>query len=184
MNYLQHLESHCGEFTNQFETDDLLEQAVQFLQFNDSPTTDSYTISTLGLHWHTLQNEDGTQTHQELLLSFKQKRSYEDVLELLWQLTTHALETHHAFKLGEYFELPPNVFKRLNFSAIYVAKPFYFDESFHAYEGDEQTVVPFWFIPIFPSEEAFIEANGVERFNEVLYKTDDALLDLKRKPLV
>ncbi len=157
---------------------------MQFLQFNDSPTTDSYTISTLGLHWHTLQNEDGTQTHQELLLSFKQKRSYEDVLELLWQLTTHALETHHAFKLGEYFELPPNVFKRLNFSAIYVAKPFYFDESFHAYEGDEQTVVPFWFIPIFPSEEAFIEANGVERFNEVLYKTDDALLDLKRKPLV
>ncbi|WP_404353191.1 suppressor of fused domain protein [Exiguobacterium aurantiacum] len=184
MNYLEHLESHCGEFTNQFETEDLLEQAVQFLQFDDSPTTDTFTISTLGLHWHTLQNEDETYTHQELLLSFKQKRLYEDVLELLWQLTMHALETHHAFKLGEYFELPPNVFKRLKFSSIYVATPFYFDESFLVYEGDEQTVIPVWFIPIFPSEESFIEAHGAERFNELLYKADYVLLDLKRKPLV
>ena len=184
MNYLEHLESHCGEFTNQFETEDLLEQGVQFLQFDDSPATDAFTISTLGLHRHTLQNEDETQTHQELLLSFKQKRAHEDVLELLWQLTTHALETHHAFELGEYFELPSNVFKRLKFSSIYVATPFYFDSSFHAYEGNEQTVVPIWFIPIFSSEEAFIEAHGAERFNELLYKTDDELLDLKRKPLV
>lgn len=32
--------------------------------------------------------------------------------------------------------------------------------------------------------DVITDENGVERFNEVLYKTDDALLDLKRKPLV
>lgn len=184
MDYLEHLEAHCGEFTNQFEFEDLMEQAVQFLQFNDSPTTNTFTISTLGLHWHTLQNEDGTHLHQELLMSFKQKRAYEDVVELLWQLTNHVLETHQAFELGEYFELPSNVFKRLKFSSIYVTTPFYFDKSFLVYEGDEQKVLSVWFIPIFPSEEEFIETHGAEQFDELLYETEDELLDLKRKPLV
>jgi len=184
MDYLEHLEAHCGEFVGGYDFPDLMEDHVQILKLKEPKPSDIVSISTLGLHLHPLQFEDGSGAHQEVLFRFKQKRAEQDIVQLAWHLATHALETHQAFDLGEYFSLPKGVLKRSNFSSIYVTAPFYSDESFLVYEGDTQNVLVVWFVPISPSEERFIEEHGAEAFDELLYETDDELLDLKRKPLV
>lgn len=97
---------------------------------------------------------------------------------------THALETHQAFDLGEYLQLPLGALKQYKFSSIYVTAPFYSDPSFLRYEGETNDVLVVWLVPIFSSEERFIEEHGPEAFDELLFETEDELLDFKRKPLV
>ncbi|HAE0521388.1 TPA_asm: hypothetical protein G2720_26700 [Salmonella enterica subsp. enterica serovar Enteritidis str. P125109] len=131
----------------------------------------------------------GNKVHQEIMMSLNQSDTEEDVLELLWQLTNHALSSGEAFDLGEYYALPKNVFSNYEFSAVYVTAPFYFDESFGVYEGNREIeepkqVLPVWFVPIFSSEEKYIEKFGVEKFNNLLFNTKEELLDLNRKPLI
>lgn len=189
MNYLDHLEKYCGEFVGHFEYEDLAEENIQFLKFDAAPSETSYTVSTLGLLWHTLHFTTGNKVHQEIMMSLHQSGTEEDVLELLWQLTNHALSSGEAFDLGEYYSLPENVLSNYDFSAVYVTAPFYFDESFAVYEGNHEieepeTVLPVWFVPIFSSEEKYIEKFGVEKFNTLLFNTNKELLDLKRKPLI
>ncbi|TCI30660.1 suppressor of fused domain protein [Exiguobacterium sp. SL-10] len=184
MDYLEHLEAHCGEFVTGYDVPDLLEDHVQILKLEEPKPSDIVTIATLGLHLHSFQFEDGSVAHQDLLFRFKQKRAEQDIVQLVWHLATHALETHQAFDLGEYFSLPKGVLKRYKFSSIYVTAPFYSDPSFLKYEGEPHDVLVVWFVPIFPSEERFIEEHGAEAFDELLFETDDELLDLKRKPLV
>lgn len=184
MNYLEHLENHCGEFVDQFEFEDLLEEHIQFLKFKDSPCEGAYSITSLGLHWHGLQFEDRTIVHQEVMVTTKQDDIQDDMVMLLWNLSNHALETGHAFNLGEYFKLPKGIFKKYKFSSIYVTAPFYFEESFRVYEGDLAKVLPVWFVPIFKSEEKYIEKYGQENFENLLFDTSTELVDFKRKPLV
>ena len=93
MNYIEHLEKHCGEITGNLELEDMMEQNIQFLKFENAPINESYTATSLGLLWHSLQFEDGQFAHQEVMMSVKQLEAEEDVIELLWRLTTHALET-------------------------------------------------------------------------------------------
>ena len=183
MNYLEHLETHCGTFVSGFDIPDLLEDAVQIIELEEESTKIT-SISTLGLHWHALQFEDGSTVHQELLFRFKQQHPKEEFVKLIWQLTDHALETYQAFELGELFELPQGVLEQYSFSSVYVTAPFYSDESFITYEHEEQSVLVVWFVPIYPSEEHFIEEHGPEKFDELLYETDYELLDLNRKELV
>ncbi|MEJ6528636.1 suppressor of fused domain protein [Exiguobacterium sp. USCH10] len=183
MNYLEHLEKHCGTFVSGYDIPYLLEDDVQIIELEEESSKIT-SISTLGLHWHALQFENGSTAHQELLFRFNQQHAKEEFVELMWQLTDFALGTHQAFELGELYELPEEVLEQYSFSSVYVTAPFYSDESFITYENEEQSVLVVWFVPIYPSEELFIEEHGTERFDELLYETDRELFDLNRKELV
>lgn len=183
MNYLEHLEKHCGTFVSGFDIPDLLEDAVQIIELEEE-SSKLTSISTLGLHWHALQFEDGSTVRQELLFRFMQQHAKEEFIELMWQLTDHALGTHQAFELGELYKLPEGLLEQYSFSSVYVTAPFYSDESFITYEHEDQSVLVVWFVPIHPSEEQFIEEHGTERFDELLYETDYELLDMNRNKLI
>lgn len=68
MNYLDHLEQHCGEFTEAFLIEELEQKNVQILKFKDAPFKETYTIASLGLLFHPLQMEDGSLMHQEIMM--------------------------------------------------------------------------------------------------------------------
>lgn len=54
MNYVQHLEDHCGEVISHLEIEELQEQATQFLQFTDALFANASTVTSLGLLRHPL----------------------------------------------------------------------------------------------------------------------------------
>jgi len=166
-----------------------MEENIQFLKFEIAPINATYTATSLGLLWHSLQFEDGRIAHQEVMMSVKQPEAEEDVIELLWRLTTHALETGQAFDLGEFYSMPETVFGQYGFTGVYVTAPFYFDETFFVHTGDASFeepdhVLPVWFVPIFKSEADYLEQQGIEAFEEKLFETEDELLDLTRQPLI
>lgn len=183
MNYLEHLEKHCGTLVSGYDIPHLLEDDVQIIELEEEASKIT-SISTLGLHWHTLQFENGSIAHQELLFRFNQQHVKDEFAELMLQLTLYAIRTHKAFELGELYELPEEVIEQYSFSSVYVTAPFYSDESLITYKNGEQSVIVVWFVPIYPSEELFIEEHGTERFDELLYETDRELFDLNRKELV
>ncbi|WP_313351430.1 hypothetical protein [Exiguobacterium sp.] len=43
MNYIEHLEAHCGEITGHLEIEELQEQAIQLLQFQNAPCANAIT---------------------------------------------------------------------------------------------------------------------------------------------
>lgn len=189
MNYIEHLEKHCGEIKGGLELEDMMEENIQFLKFENAPINATYTATSLGLLWHSLQFEDGRIAHQEVMMSVKQPEAEEDVIELLVQLTTHALETGQAFDLGEFYSMPETVFGQYGFAGVYVTAPFYFDETFFVHTGDASFeepdhVLPVWFVPIFESEAEYLEQQGIEAFEAKLFETEDELLDLTRQPLI
>lgn len=136
MNYIEHLEKHCGEIKGSLELEDMMQENIQFLKFENAPIDNTYTATSLGLLWNSLQFEDGRIAHQEVMMSVKQPEAEEDVIELLWRLTTHALETGQAFELGEFYSMPETVFGQYRFAGVYVTAPFYFDETFFVHTGD------------------------------------------------
>ncbi|KOP29148.1 hypothetical protein ADM98_09590 [Exiguobacterium sp. BMC-KP] len=188
MNYIEHLEAHCGEITGHLEMEELQEQAIQLVQFQNAPFTNARMVTSLGLLRYPLQFENGAVVHQEVMLSFMQQEAESDMIELLHRLTLEALKTGHAYDLGEYLPMPNGLLSKYGFAALYVTTPFYFEESFQVYKGNSAfgepgTVLPVWFVPIFASEVAYIEQYGVDEFNELLYETEMQLLNLKRHPL-
>ncbi|WP_026828562.1 suppressor of fused domain protein [Exiguobacterium artemiae] len=189
MNYIEHLEKHCGEIKGSLELEDMMEENIQFLKFENAPIDNTYTATTLGLLWRPLQFEEERFYHQELMMSVKQPEAEEDVIELLWRLTTHALETGQTFELGEFYSMPKTVFGQYGFAGVYVTAPFYFDESFFIHRGDTEFdepehVLPVWFVPIFESEADYLEQHGVDAFDEIIDATEGELLDLTRQPLI
>lgn len=188
MNYIEHLEAHCGEITGHLEIEELQEQAIQLVQFQNAPFANASTVTSLGLSCHPLQFENGAVVHQEVMLSVMQQDAEPDLIELVYRLTLEALKTGHAYDLGEYLPMPDGLLSKYGFAALYVTTPFYFEESFHVHRGDAafgepETVLPVWFVPIFASEVAYIEQYGVEEFNDCLYETEMQLLNLKRHSL-
>ncbi|WP_214804728.1 suppressor of fused domain protein [Exiguobacterium sp. s46] len=189
MNYIEHLEAHCGESTGHLEMEELQDHAIQMLQFQNAPFANANTVTSLGLLHHPLQFENGAVVHQEVMLSVMQQDAESDLIELIYRLTLEALKTGHAYDLGEYLPMPVGLLSKYDFAALYVTTPFYFEESFQVYKGnaafgEPETVLPVWFVPIFASEVAYIEKYGTEEFNEMLYETEMQLLNLKRHPLV
>jgi len=69
MNYLDHLEQHCGEFTEAFPIDELERKNVQILKLKDALFKETYTIESIGLLFCPLQTEDGSLMHQEIMMS-------------------------------------------------------------------------------------------------------------------
>lgn len=189
MNYIEHLEAHCGEMSGHLEIEELQEQAIQLVQFQNAPFANAVTVTSLGLLRYPLQFENGAIVHQEVMLSVMQPEAESDLIELAHRLTLEALKTGHAYDLGEYFPRPDGLLSKYGFAALYVTTPFYFGESFQVYKGnaafgEPETALPVWFVPIFASEVAYIEQYGTEEFNEMLYETEMQLLNLKRHPLV
>ncbi|MGI1805453.1 hypothetical protein ACRPK8_06910 [Exiguobacterium sp. TDN 0502] len=189
MNYIEHLEAHCGESTGHLEIEELQDHAIQLLQFQNVLFANAITVTSLGLLHHPLQFENGAIVHQEVMLSVMQQDAESDLIELIYRLTLEALKTGHAYDLGEYLPIPDGLLSKYGFAALYVTTPFYFKESFQVYKGnaafgEPETVLPVWFVPIFASEVAYIEQYGIEEFNEILYETEMQLLNLKRHPLV
>jgi len=189
MNYLDHLEKHCGEFTEAFPIEELEQKNVQILKFQDAPFKGTYPIASLGLLFHPLQLEDGSLMHQELMMSAEQLDVQDEIIFLLWQLAEYAMRTGNAFDAAEYYPLPEGIFEKYQFSSVYVTSPVYFDESFCLFETDSNvgnepdTVLPVWFVPIFEFEEKYFEKHGANRFEDLLFETDE-LVDFNRKPFV
>ncbi len=67
MNYLDHLEQHCGDSQKHFQLRNLNKRTSQILKFKDAPINETYTIASLGLLFHPLQTEDGSLMHQEIM---------------------------------------------------------------------------------------------------------------------
>ncbi|MCY1691436.1 suppressor of fused domain protein [Exiguobacterium sp. SL14] len=189
MNYIEHLEAHCGEITGHLEMEELKEQAIQLVQFQNAPFTNASMVTSLGLLRYPLQFENGAIVHQEVMISVMQPDAESDLIELVYRLTLEALKTGHAYDLGEYLPMPDGLLSKYGFAALYVTTPFYFGESFQVHKGNarsgnQRRCYLVWFVPIFASEVAYIEQYGIDEFDEMLYETEMQLLNLKRHPLV
>lgn len=189
MNYLDHLEKHCGRFTESFPIEELEKKHVQILRFKEAPFKETYTIASLGLLFHPLRFEDNSPIHQEIMMSAKQPEVQDEIIFLLWQLAEYAMRTGNAFDAADYYPLPEGIFSKYQFSSVYVTSPVYFDESFSLFEtdsnigGEPDLVLPIWFVPIFESEERYIEKHGADQFEDLLFETDE-LVNFNRKPFV
>lgn len=51
MNYIEHLEKHCGEIKGSLELENMMEENIQFLKFENAPINATYTATSLGLRW-------------------------------------------------------------------------------------------------------------------------------------
>lgn len=188
MNYIEHLEKHCGKMMGHLEIEELQKEAIQLVQFQNAPFANASTVTSLGLLRNPLRFDNSAIVHQEVMLSVMQQDAESDLVELVYRLTLEALKTGHAYDLGEYLPMPDGLLSKYGFAALYVTTPFYFEESFQVHKGDAasgepETVLPVWFVPIFASEVAYIEQYGVDEFNDMLYETEMQLLNLKRHPL-
>ena len=67
---------------------------------------------------------------------------------------------------------------------LLVLPPYVFGPGFEVYEDDERRIVVLWLVPITSSEARFVRLHGVQKFEELMQRSEANLVNPQRPPIV
>jgi hypothetical protein len=183
---ISHIEQHCGVILHGWSSDpDGNKAAVQVVQTKGGPSTDATTFTTLGLSNHLLTSVSDRRVRQELVMPCRADSVPGNLPALLQQVASEALGSHAAYLRGQVIGPRGALFPGSALSALYVAIPVCFPDSFASVDiGNSRTVIFAWLVPIASSEADFVQSNGWDVFEERLIKQNPDLLDYTRRTIV
>jgi len=182
---IQHLESHLGPIKEGWRRDENgLELPIQVALFDQSPSPNNVTFTTIGLSNFPLRMDDGRSVHQELVLSAHKEFEDWNVPAGLQRLAMHLIESGKAVVRGQCLGPLGKLFPRSDIDSLYVAIPVYFPDSFNAVvQPGHDPIVMAWLVPLLPSEAVWCRERGWSSLEEELSRQDPDLLNLQRPPM-
>jgi hypothetical protein len=152
--------------------------------FKNSPFESVDTLLTLGLSRHVLRLSDKKKVRQELVFPVSGAALQVSVVSCLLFICDLILKGHDALLRGEVIRLPEEGARELGFEAVYCAIPVFMDDAFATFDGSQPPTVIVWIIPIYGSEADYVDANGWDKFEELLEEKDPDLFSLEREAII
>lgn len=179
----EHYETHLGAIVRGW-SDDRQHHGVQVVSFDDRPIAGVRTYATLGLSRKPLRLSGNRTIRQEILMSANNGFAAEDVAALLLSIADHALGRNRALLRGEVIGPSGPVIAGSGLTAIYVANPSPFDDSFVQFSCAPPALVFAYLIPITSSEATLVEEKGWSWFEGRLEDVDPDIWNLHRSEAI
>ena len=143
----------------------------------------SYT--SVGLSDYELKSSTtGKIIHQELFLALAGLPSVNNIPALIQSIGNGAIHTNHPFVRGQIIgPQAGQVIRGTRFSALYVAMPAYWPDSFSSCKLVDRTVVFAWLVPITFAEAKFVHMKGWNVFENALTEWNLDMCDINRAEL-
>lgn len=143
----------------------------------DEPDKSLNTFVTLGLHYYDINYK----SRFELVFVCSNQVQNSEITSFLSWFANLIIETQKPLLRGDIIFLPRNI-EKSSMNALYVATPFYFDETFQVLECNGNNVIFPLLIPLYEHEAKFIQSKGWQEFENFLYKEQiENLYDLNRQ---
>ena len=129
----------------------------QVVRLERGPVEGSVTFATLGLNFYRLKSTgSATVIRHELLMLARNGAIPGNLPALLHQIAADAVSRGRAYLRGEVIGPRNRLFPGTELTALYVAIPVYFPDTFNSIDG----VIFAWLVPITTKEAAFVLAEG------------------------
>ena len=175
---LEHLEAHLGEIAGSWQTDpEGNDLPFQIVHYAGKAPPDSEIFSTLGLSDYEL-GEHGDRI--ELLMIAPEGLTPGTVPPILLHAGSLPIDADDVPVLGDTYSAVEELAEASPMDALYVGRPLYQPTGFNPFEGDAGRVVFWWLIPIYDVEAEFVEEEGWEAFEQLMWDLDVDPTDFTR----
>lgn len=182
--FIEFLESHLGEMAGGSHFAESPATSVNVVRFENQPVANAVTYVTTGMSHHSLHQLEGPELRVELMGCVWSRFRESGFDALLYALAEETLARHHAPSEGSVVGPRGPIVDGSELEAFIFLSPFYFDESFGAFDHESEPVLLIWPVPITAAEAAFVAEEGWDEFERLLLSRDPDLLDLHRPSIV
>ena len=186
-NLVEHIEAICGSITKGWDSDpDGNAVPFQVVLLERGPIPGTQTVSTLGLSdIELISPVSGKTIRQELVMLFRSDFGVHNLPALVQQVALERIEQHRALLRGDVIGPRDKLVCGSSMTALYVAIPAYFPDSFHSCKREDgEDVVFAWLVPITTEEAHFVHKRGWQALETNLEERDPDLLDFKRPSMM
>jgi hypothetical protein len=175
---IEHLEAHLGEIAGSWETDpDGNDLPFQIVHYAGKAPPRTEIFSTLGLSDYEL-GERGDRI--ELLMIAPDGLTAGTIPPILLHAGSLPIDADEVPILGDTYNSVEELAEVSPMDALYVGRPLYQPAEFNPFEGDDGRVVFWWLIPIYAIEAEFVEEEGWEAFEQLMWDLDVDPTDFTR----
>jgi hypothetical protein len=183
---IHHMESHLGKIDRGWSRDiDGHKLPFQVVLFERGPIDGAKAIATLGLSDIPLKlTGDDRLIRQELVMLFRETLGHRNLPGIIQQVAMEAIGKGRGYLHGEVIGPRGRLVEGCSLSALYVAVPVYFPDTFYVFRPPSGDPVVFaWLVPVSEQETKCIRDRGWAEFEERLADRDPDLLDFNRESL-
>ena len=108
------------------------------------------------------------------------------LVEMLAALATVNADPHRRLGVGSIVALKRPWTGTATAENLLVLPPYVFGPGFEVYEppGEDRRIVVLWLVPITSSEARFVRLHGVQKFEELMQRSEANLVSPRRPPIV
>ena len=177
---VEHLEAHLGEVVGTWDTDpEGNELPFQIVHYGGSAPAGLEVFSTLGLSDYEL-GECGDRI--ELLMIAPLGLTAGTIPPILLHAGSLPIDADEVPELGDTYVAVEQLREVSPMDALYVGRPLYQPAGFNPFEGETGRVVFWWLIPIYDAEAEFVDVEGWEAFEQLMWDLDVDPTDFARDP--
>jgi hypothetical protein len=175
---LEHLEAHLGEIAGSWDVDpDGNDLPFHIVHYAGKAPPETEIFSTLGLSDYEL-GEHGDRI--ELLMIAPERLTPGTIPPILLHAGSLPIDADAVPVLGDTFRAVEELAEVSPMDALYVGRPLYQPAEFNPFEGDDGRVVFWWLIPIYDVEAEFVDEEGWEAFEQLMWDLDVDPTDFSR----
>ncbi|MBZ2195751.1 suppressor of fused domain protein [Occultella gossypii] len=172
---VDHLEGTLGAIAAGWRTDpDGTPAPFQVVEFETGRIDDAVIYSTLGLSEYVLESPtaDG-HSHLELIMIAPEGLRGSALPFQLLDIGRLVVERRELPGLGTIIRNNRTLADLSTMDALYVGRPLYFTPEFATFSNGDRAVTIDWLLPVSQQEAAFVDANGWQAFEKLMYERED-----------
>jgi hypothetical protein len=179
---VEHLEAHLGDIAGEWTADpDGNDLPFRIVHYAGAGPQATEVFSTLGLSDYEL-GELGARV--ELLMIAPARLTAGTVPPILLHAGSLPLDAGEAPDLGDIYTAVDELAEVSPMDALYVGRPLYQPAGFNPFDNGGQRVVFWWLIPVYDVEAEFVEDEGWEAFEQLMWELDVDPADFTRDPWI
>jgi hypothetical protein len=177
---VEHLEAHLGAIVGEWQTDpDGYELPFQIVHYDGNAPPGTEIFSTFGLSEYEL-GEHGARI--ELLMIAPAGLTVGTIPPILHEAGMLPIDADDVPDLGDTYRAVEGLREVSPMDALYVGRPLYQPPEFNPFDNGIDRVVFWWLIPIYDVEAEFVEDEGWQEFEQLMWDLDVDPTDFSRDP--
>ncbi len=179
---VDHLEEHLGEMVGGWQNDpDGNELAFQIVHYEGKAPAGSEIFSTLGLSDYELADVGA---RIEFVMIAPLGLTAGTIPPILLRAGMLPIDADDVAQLGDTFLDIEPLREVSPMDCLYVGRPLYQRPDFNPFDNGDVQVLFLWLIPVYAEEAEFIETEGWEAFERLMWELDVDPTDFVRDPWI
>jgi hypothetical protein len=179
---VDHVEAHLGVIAGEWDTDPGgNELPFRIVHYEGKAPPGTEIFSTLGLSDYDLSD---TEARIELLMIAPARLTPGAIPPILVSAGELPIEVDDVPHVGDTFRSIDALREVSPMDCLYVGRPLYLPPDLNPFDNGETEVLFLWLIPVYDHEADFVDAEGWEAFERLMWDLDVDPTDFTREPWI